>query len=195
MVRQIESKNNTKSSDTIKFLCSYGGKILPRSIDGKLRYVGGFTRVLSVDRSISFTELMVKLVEFCGYSVTLRCQLPNGDLDTLISIKSDEDLKNIIQEYDEAALTSASATTKIRAILTTPKSLKQISPPPSNASSVNFSSYKSSDSGSPVTDRFRRRIFSPPPCRADPVRTCYYPFHLQQKARVFFNAPCSNCWY
>ena len=113
MVRQIESK--MKSSETIKFLCSYGGKILPRSSDGKLRYVGGLTRVLSVDRSISFTgsfcaqeyvlfllfvwkrmlifffsfftELMVKLVEFCGYSVTLRCQLPNGDLDTLISIR------------------------------------------------------------------------------------------------------------
>lgn len=40
---------------TIKFLCSYGGKILPRHPDGKLRYVGGETRVLAVDRSISFS--------------------------------------------------------------------------------------------------------------------------------------------
>jgi len=37
-----------------KFLCSYNGKILPRYPDGKLRYVGGETRVLAVDRAISF---------------------------------------------------------------------------------------------------------------------------------------------
>ncbi|KAK8513132.1 hypothetical protein V6N12_037624 [Hibiscus sabdariffa] len=115
MVSQTQSNN--KTSATVKFLCSYGGLILPRSSDGKLRYVGGLTRVLSVDRSISFTELMVKLVEFCGFSVTLRCQLPNGDLDSLISIKSDEDLTNIIEVYDEAALISKSAPSKIRAIL------------------------------------------------------------------------------
>lgn len=42
-------------SGTLKFLCSYGGKILPRQIDGKLRYVGGLTRVLAVDRSVSFS--------------------------------------------------------------------------------------------------------------------------------------------
>lgn len=43
-----------KPTTTIKFLCSYGGKILPRYPDGKLRYLGGQTRVLAVDRSISF---------------------------------------------------------------------------------------------------------------------------------------------
>ena len=42
------------TATTIKFLCSYGGKILPRYPDGKLRYVGGETRVLAVDRFISF---------------------------------------------------------------------------------------------------------------------------------------------
>ncbi|XP_022965123.1 uncharacterized protein LOC111500016 isoform X5 [Cucurbita maxima] len=40
---------------TIKFLCSYGGRILPRYPDGKLRYLGGVTRVLAVDRSIPFS--------------------------------------------------------------------------------------------------------------------------------------------
>ncbi|KAK3227908.1 hypothetical protein Dsin_007770 [Dipteronia sinensis] len=126
MVMQVESEN-------LKFLCSYGGKILLRSSDGNLRYVGGLTRVFSVERSVSYTELMVKLGEFCGYSVTLRCQLPNGDLETLISIKSDEDLANLIEEYDRAASGS-----KIRAILSHPASLKQISPPPS----VDFSANK-----------------------------------------------------
>ncbi|KAK2663667.1 hypothetical protein Ddye_002241 [Dipteronia dyeriana] len=155
MVMQVESEN-------LKFLCSYGGKIHLRSTDGNLRYVGGLTRVFSVERSVSYTgsfcafidsvcilffvyldelilifylltELMVKLGEFCGYSVTLRCQLPNGDLETLISIKSDEDLANLIEEYDRAASGS-----KIRAILSPPASLKQISPPPS----VDFSANK-----------------------------------------------------
>lgn len=50
--KEMESN---RGSETIKFLCSYGGKILPRFTDGELRYVGGLTRVLAVDRSISFS--------------------------------------------------------------------------------------------------------------------------------------------
>lgn len=38
----------------LKFLCSYGGKILPRPTDGQLKYVGGETRILSVPRSVTF---------------------------------------------------------------------------------------------------------------------------------------------
>ena len=49
--------NNNKNTETIKFLYSYGGKILPRYTDGTLSYTGGLTRVLAVDRSISFTGL------------------------------------------------------------------------------------------------------------------------------------------
>ncbi|CAB4268782.1 unnamed protein product [Prunus armeniaca] len=45
--------------------------------DDNLRYIGGLTRVLAADASISFAELMVKLTKFCGYSVDLRCQLSN----------------------------------------------------------------------------------------------------------------------
>ena len=55
MTRTLNSNSNpTTTTKTVKFLYSYGGKILPRYSDGKLRYVGGFTRVLSVDRFISF---------------------------------------------------------------------------------------------------------------------------------------------
>ncbi|KAJ6410272.1 hypothetical protein OIU84_007089 [Salix udensis] len=106
-----DSKTNTKT-ETLKFLCSYSGKLLPRFSDGVLRYVGGLTRVLAVDRSISYAELMVKLGEFCGFSVELRCPLPNGDLETLISVKSEEELTNLIAEYDRSCPGS-----KIRAIL------------------------------------------------------------------------------
>ncbi|KAL1203964.1 Protein PAL OF QUIRKY [Cardamine amara subsp. amara] len=121
MVAVDYNEKNTGSS--VKFLCSYGGRIRPRSTDGKLRYVGGLTRVLSVDRSISFEELMKKLCEFCGYTVDLRCQLPNGDLETLISVKSEEDLTSIFEEYDRV-----SGAIKIRAVLSTPRSQKHESP-------------------------------------------------------------------
>lgn len=65
---------------------------------------------------------MVKLEEFCGYAVDLKCQLPDGDLETLISVKSDEDLTNIVEEYNRVY------GGKIRAVLSTPK---HVSPPSS----------------------------------------------------------------
>ncbi|GMJ13228.1 hypothetical protein HRI_004992000 [Hibiscus trionum] len=133
------------TNPAIKFLCSYGGKIVPRYPDGKLRYYGGETRVLSVDRSISFAELSLKMGVMCGSPVSLRCQLPTEDLDALVSITSDEDLANLIEEYDRVA--SPPSSLKIRAFLSPPKSAKKsISSPPSSSAS----SSKSSSSSSPI---------------------------------------------
>ncbi|KAK1376592.1 Octicosapeptide/Phox/Bem1p family protein [Heracleum sosnowskyi] len=114
---------------SVKFLCSYGGKILPRYPDGILRYTGGHTRVLSVDPSISFSELLVRMGELCGTSVSLRCQLPMEDLDALVSITCDEDLSNLMEEYDQAECSSM----KIRAFLSLHKTA---SPTPSNHDST-----------------------------------------------------------
>ncbi|CAA2969537.1 PB1 domain-containing [Olea europaea subsp. europaea] len=129
--------NQASTSDTIKFLYSYGGRIVPRSTkghDGMVRYDGGHTRVLAVDRSISFAELMVKFGDSCGYLVDLNCKLPNHDLDELVSIKSDQELKALIEEYD-----GASPGEKIRAVLF-PISVKKISPPSSPMSCFDFPS-------------------------------------------------------
>lgn len=41
----------------VKFLCSYGGKILPRPFDNHLKYVGGETRVISVSHDSSFSGI------------------------------------------------------------------------------------------------------------------------------------------
>ncbi|XP_027100456.1 uncharacterized protein LOC113751143 [Coffea eugenioides] len=159
------------SPTTIKFLCSYGGKILPRYPDGKLRYHGGETRVLAVERSISFSELVMKLGEMCGASVSLRCQLPTEDMDALVSITSDEDLANLIEEYDLAAV-SASPTTnnalKIRAFLSTPykPTTKKSSPSHSIASFSTSSNeatspvYSPAPAASPSLISFRRPIKS-----------------------------------
>lgn len=127
MTRKLISNTERAKTTTIKFLYSYGGKILPRRSDGKLRYVGGMIRVLSVDRSISFAELMVKFGEQCRSSMSLKCKLPNEDLDVLISITSDEDLKNLIDEYDRFSA-STHKDSKITAILFPIKSLKTITP-------------------------------------------------------------------
>ncbi|KAE8705514.1 octicosapeptide/Phox/Bem1p domain-containing family protein [Hibiscus syriacus] len=130
------------ANPTIKFLCSYGGKIVPRYPDGKLRYHGGETRVLAADRSISFDELSLKMGEMCGTPVSLRCQLPTEDLDALVSITSDEDLANLIEEYDRVA--SPPSFLKIRAFLSQPKSAKKaVSSPPSSSVSSSKSSFPS----------------------------------------------------
>ncbi|KAI3833762.1 hypothetical protein MKW92_017153 [Papaver armeniacum] len=137
-------------SNSVKFVCSYGGKILPRYPDGILRYSGGETRLLSVDRaSISFSELMVKLCEVCGYSsVSLRCQLPGEDLDALVSIKSHEDLINVMEEYDLAEKKS-SISLKIKAFLFPLKSTKKMISPPVSVSS----SYVAAGKYSPPSSR------------------------------------------
>ncbi|GFQ05207.1 hypothetical protein PHJA_002664800 [Phtheirospermum japonicum] len=112
---------------TIKFLYNYGGKIVPRPINGKLRYVGGHTRVLFVDRSITYSELMVKFGELCGSSMNLKRKLPSDDLDLLIMIKSDEELRAVIKDYESAS----SPVVTIRAVLYPVRSAKKVSDPSS----------------------------------------------------------------
>lgn len=83
----------------IKFLCSFGGKILQRPSDGKLRYVGGDTRIISIRKALSWEELVKKTLGICKQPHTIKYQLPGEDLDALISVSCDEDLQNMIDEY------------------------------------------------------------------------------------------------
>ncbi|PIN14879.1 hypothetical protein CDL12_12492 [Handroanthus impetiginosus] len=152
MVATLNSSTN--SSKTIKFLYSYGGRIVPRRPDGILRYVGGYTRVLAVDRSVTFSELMVKFGESCGSSMDLKCKLPTEDLDLLISIKSDDELKSVIDEYDRA-----SPEAKIRALLFPIKPAKKVSVPSSPMSCFDFPSPRKQLTVSPD-------IYTAPACAA-----------------------------
>ncbi|XP_024529965.1 uncharacterized protein LOC112346102 [Selaginella moellendorffii] len=103
----VEDQSSVKSeslsppcpNSKIKIMCSYGGRILPRPHDGQLRYVGGETRILLWQRSISFGEMMAKLVAMVGRSVAVKYQLPNEDLDALISVVCEEDFGSMIDEY------------------------------------------------------------------------------------------------
>ncbi|WCJ18613.1 Octicosapeptide/Phox/Bem1p family protein [Euphorbia peplus] len=113
----------------IKFLCSYGGKILPRHTDGQLKYVGGETRVIGVPRHIKFSELMKKLTSEVEGDMVLKYQLTPEDLDVLVSVRNDEDLKHMLEEYDRH---ETGGTTKFRAYLfpATPIVLENQNAPP-----------------------------------------------------------------
>ncbi|XP_014497906.1 uncharacterized protein LOC106759305 isoform X2 [Vigna radiata var. radiata] len=86
-------------SGKMKFLCSFGGKILPRPSDGKLKYVGGETHIISIQKDMAWQELMKKTLGICNQPHTIKYQLPGEDLDALISVSSDEDLQNMKEEY------------------------------------------------------------------------------------------------
>ncbi|XP_031490663.1 uncharacterized protein LOC116257812 [Nymphaea colorata] len=106
----------------LKFLCSYGGRILPRPSDGNLKYVGGETRVVVVPRNTTFSGLMRKLTMLFESDVVLKYQLFSEDLDSLVSVTCDEDLQNMIDEYDRqqsflAATTPGGSAARLRAFL------------------------------------------------------------------------------
>lgn len=85
----------------VKFMCSYGGKIHPRPHDNQLSYMGGETKILSVDRNIKFGSLLAKLISLCeSDNISFKYQLPGEDLDALISVTNDDDLEHMMHEYE-----------------------------------------------------------------------------------------------
>ncbi|XP_074330323.1 uncharacterized protein LOC141667659 [Apium graveolens] len=98
----------------VKFLCSYGGKILPRPFDNHLKYVGGETRVISVSHDSTFSELMKKLSNLVEGDMILKYQLFPEELDALVSVKSDEDIRHMFEECDRH---STGGTPRLRAFL------------------------------------------------------------------------------
>ncbi|XP_022142250.1 uncharacterized protein LOC111012412, partial [Momordica charantia] len=90
----------------VRFMCSFGGNILLRPHDNQLRYVGGETRIVAVNRSTTFSHFLAKLAKISGtINMTIKYQLPNEDLDALISVTTDEDVENMMDEYDRLVQT------------------------------------------------------------------------------------------
>ncbi|PWA88559.1 hypothetical protein CTI12_AA083190 [Artemisia annua] len=88
----------------IKLMISYGGKITHRNHDNKLTYSGGDTKILTVDRHvITFSNLLSKLInlmELTHNDVKVKYKLPGHDLDALVSVFDDDDVANMLYEYD-----------------------------------------------------------------------------------------------
>lgn len=84
---------------------------MPRPHDKSLCYVGGDTRIVVVDRHSSLKDLCSRLSRTIlnGRPFTLKYQLPDEDLDNLITVTTNEDLDNMIEEYDRIAAGVAAA--------------------------------------------------------------------------------------
>lgn len=97
-------------------MCSYGGIIAPRPHDNTLCYIGGDTRIVVINRRDSLSDFSLYLSKtfLLQYgSFVLKYQLPGKDLDTLISITTDEDLKYMIHEYDGINATERSVRLRV----------------------------------------------------------------------------------
>ncbi|XP_010656540.1 uncharacterized protein LOC100251651 isoform X1 [Vitis vinifera] len=112
-----EGTDDSNSGKKVKFLCSFGGKILPRPSDGMLRYVGGHTRIICLRRDVSFNELVQKMVDTYGQPVVIKYQLPEEDLDALVSVSCPDDLENMMDEYEKLVERSSDGSAKLRVFL------------------------------------------------------------------------------
>lgn len=85
---------------TVKLLYKFGGE-LSRSTDrGVLKYGGGETKIVGIRRDVSYSDFVQKMEGTCGKPVVVKYQLPDHDLDALISITSPDDLGHMMKEYE-----------------------------------------------------------------------------------------------
>ncbi|XP_043721331.1 uncharacterized protein LOC122668846 [Telopea speciosissima] len=115
--RTDEAGDDSASAKKVKLLCSFGGKILPRPSDGTLRYVGGQTRIIGMRRDISFNDLLHKMMDISAQPVVVKYQLPDEDLDALVSVSCQEDIENMMEEYEKLVESSSDGSAKLRVFL------------------------------------------------------------------------------
>lgn len=96
----------------LRLMCSYGGRIVPRPIDKALCYLGGETRMVVVDRHSPLADLSARLSRdlLGGRSFSLKYKMPNEDLDSLISVSTEEDLEIMIEEIDRISASGGDGT-------------------------------------------------------------------------------------
>ncbi|KAK4431815.1 Serine/threonine-protein kinase CTR1 [Sesamum alatum] len=123
-----EGGDDSVSGRKVKFLCSFGGKILPRLSDGALRYVAGQTRIISVRRDVTFGEFTQKMRDTYVQNVVIKYQLPDEDLDALVSVSCPDDLENMMDEYERLTGKSSDGSAKLRIFLFSPSDLETSGP-------------------------------------------------------------------
>ncbi|CAI9781749.1 unnamed protein product [Fraxinus pennsylvanica] len=92
--------------------------MVARSFPGRpmatLKYVGGKARVISVPRDISFQELRTKLTYLFDGELLLKYRLLLEDLEALVLVTSDEDLRRMLDDRDHH---ESAGSLKLRAFL------------------------------------------------------------------------------
>ncbi|MQL69141.1 hypothetical protein Taro_001400 [Colocasia esculenta] len=91
------------AGEKAKLLCSFGGDLVGGE-NGKPNYVGGKTRLVSIERLASFRSLLAKMAELCGVgpgAVDIKYQLPDGGFcdSRLVSVENDDDVMNMMDEF------------------------------------------------------------------------------------------------
>ncbi|KAI4389325.1 hypothetical protein MLD38_001561 [Melastoma candidum] len=103
----------------LRLMCSYGGRVSTRPHNPKTpTYVGGETRIVTIDRATTGSTL-ASLTAHLSAALSipspfaLKYLLPSTDLDSLISIVSDDDLVILLDELDRL-MSSPSRLSRIR---------------------------------------------------------------------------------
>ncbi|KAE8718715.1 Leucine-rich repeat protein kinase family protein [Hibiscus syriacus] len=108
-----------------RLMCSYGGRIISRPQTKTLYYSGGENRLLTIPTTDNYTttftlsSLTTHLSTFLRLTIpfTLKFQLPNHDLDLLISVSTDDDLQIVLEEHKRISSSSTAASLHIRLFL------------------------------------------------------------------------------
>ncbi|XP_022921554.1 uncharacterized protein LOC111429779 [Cucurbita moschata] len=112
----------TAAPTKLRLMCSYGGHLTPRPRTKSLSYLGGETRIISVDPTTVNT-----LSSFISHLLTilpikppfsLKYQLPHSPLDSLISLSSDDDLQLMLYRHLHL---SSSTSSRIRLFILFPE--------------------------------------------------------------------------
>ncbi|XP_068649135.1 uncharacterized protein [Aristolochia californica] len=102
----LEQWKHPSSMRQIKLLCSFNGTFQKRSQwPGKLRYVGGESRILALERNIGISRLLSRIAELgpMCHSFSIKYQLPQPDCSgeqPLVSVDTDEDVLWMIEEHE-----------------------------------------------------------------------------------------------
>ncbi|KAF8064760.1 hypothetical protein N665_1169s0018 [Sinapis alba] len=105
----------------LRVMCRYGGSIVSLPQTKSPRYVGGDTRIVAVPPSAetSVASLVSHLAVTLGisYDFKIKYQLPDQELDSLISVETDEDVQIMMEEHGYLSCESSIPKTRVRLFL------------------------------------------------------------------------------
>ncbi|AED92262.1 putative protein [Arabidopsis thaliana] len=105
----------------LRVMCRYGGSIVSPPQTKSPRYVGGDTRIVAIPSSAetSFASLVSHLTVTLkiSYPFKVKYQLPDQELDSLISVEADEDVQIMMEEHGYLSSESSIPQSRIRLFL------------------------------------------------------------------------------
>ncbi|XVE72127.1 hypothetical protein DITRI_Ditri11bG0013600 [Diplodiscus trichospermus] len=106
----------------LRLMCSYGGHIIPRPQTKTLYYFGGENRIITIPTAtatLTLSSLTTHISAFLHLTTPfiLKYQLPNQDLDSLISISTDDDLQIMLEEHSRLSSSTSTTPSRIRLFL------------------------------------------------------------------------------